>query len=132
MIVVSWMVEVAEEFGLQQETLHAAVALLDRFLATSNVSCVSAGGNRGVGGCGGKVCVLCCVCACVCVCVCVCACVCGGVSATFLLMCLVRNGCQAAAAAATGLSCSSSNRVIIQQQQQGCEALCRKSSAIHS
>jgi hypothetical protein len=38
MIVVSWMVEVAEEFGLQQETLHAAVALLDRFLATSNVS----------------------------------------------------------------------------------------------
>ncbi|KAF8060360.1 CCNA2 [Scenedesmus sp. PABB004] len=36
LIVVSWMVEVAEEFGLQQETLHAAVALLDRFLATSN------------------------------------------------------------------------------------------------
>lgn len=38
MIVVSWMVEVAEEFGLQQETLHAAVSLLDRFLSTSNVS----------------------------------------------------------------------------------------------
>lgn len=38
MIVVSWMVEVAEEFGLQQETLHAAVTLLDRFLSTSNVS----------------------------------------------------------------------------------------------
>jgi hypothetical protein len=38
MIVVSWMVEVAEEFGLQQETLHAAVNLLDRFLCTSNVS----------------------------------------------------------------------------------------------
>lgn len=38
MIVVSWMVEVAEEFGLQQETLHAAVNLLDRFLSTSNVS----------------------------------------------------------------------------------------------
>jgi hypothetical protein len=82
MIVVSWMVEVAEEFGLQQETLHAAVALLDRFLATSNVSCVSAGGNRGVGGCGGKVCVLCCVCACVCVCVCVRVCACVNVSAS--------------------------------------------------
>jgi hypothetical protein len=40
MIVVSWMVEVAEEFGLQQETLHAAVSLLDRFLSTSNVSVV--------------------------------------------------------------------------------------------
>lgn len=38
MIVVSWMVEVAEEYGLQQETLHAAVHLLDRFLSTSNVS----------------------------------------------------------------------------------------------
>lgn len=37
MIVVSWLVEVAEEFGLQQETLHSAVALLDRFLATSQV-----------------------------------------------------------------------------------------------
>eukprot|EP00879_Flechtneria_rotunda_P011673 GHRR01012193.1.p1 GENE.GHRR01012193.1~~GHRR01012193.1.p1 ORF type:complete len:326 (+),score=95.11 GHRR01012193.1:278-1255(+) len=36
MIVVSWMVEVAEEFGLQQETLHAAVSLLDSFLSTSN------------------------------------------------------------------------------------------------
>eukprot|EP00883_Tetradesmus_obliquus_P013327 jgi/Sobl393_1/6267/SZX77020.1 len=32
-VVVSWLVEVAEEFGLQQESLHAAVALLDRFLA---------------------------------------------------------------------------------------------------
>lgn len=37
MIVVSWMVEVAEEFGLQQETLHLAVVLLDRFLRASNV-----------------------------------------------------------------------------------------------
>lgn len=37
-VVVSWMVEVAEEFGLQQETLHASVSLLDRFLAASNVS----------------------------------------------------------------------------------------------
>jgi len=37
MIVVSWLVEVAEEFGLQQETLHASVCLLDRFLATSQV-----------------------------------------------------------------------------------------------
>lgn len=35
MIVVSWMLEVVEEFGLQQETLHAAVTLLDRFLAAS-------------------------------------------------------------------------------------------------
>lgn len=45
-VVVSWMVEVAEEFGLQQETLHASVSLLDRFLAASNVSllvgCLSA------------------------------------------------------------------------------------------
>eukprot|EP00878_Enallax_costatus_P019637 GHUV01020720.1.p1 GENE.GHUV01020720.1~~GHUV01020720.1.p1 ORF type:complete len:206 (+),score=30.60 GHUV01020720.1:559-1176(+) len=32
MIVVSWLVEVAEEFGLQQETLHSTIALLDRFL----------------------------------------------------------------------------------------------------
>jgi hypothetical protein len=38
MVVVSWLVEVAEEFGLQQESLHAAVALLDRFLSTSAVS----------------------------------------------------------------------------------------------
>lgn len=34
-VVVSWLVEVAEDFGLAQETLHAAVALLDRFLAMS-------------------------------------------------------------------------------------------------
>lgn len=34
MIVVSWMVEVAEEFRLQQETLHMAVLLLDRFLGS--------------------------------------------------------------------------------------------------
>jgi hypothetical protein len=37
MVVVSWLVEVADEFGLQQESLHAAVGLLDRFLATSAV-----------------------------------------------------------------------------------------------
>mgnify|MGYP003617048732 CR=1 FL=1 len=37
MIVVSWMVEVAEEFRMQQETLHLAVGLLDRFLCTSQV-----------------------------------------------------------------------------------------------
>lgn len=36
-VVVSWLVEVAEEFGLQQESLHAAVALLDRFLAGAAV-----------------------------------------------------------------------------------------------
>ena len=47
MIVVSWMVEVAEEFGLQQETLHASVSLLDRFLSRSDVSvaCVCRGGG---------------------------------------------------------------------------------------
>lgn len=38
MIVVSWMVEVAEEFRLQQETLHMAVLLLDRFMANSEVT----------------------------------------------------------------------------------------------
>jgi hypothetical protein len=37
MIVVSWMVEVAEEYRLQQETLHMAVLLLDRFMANSEV-----------------------------------------------------------------------------------------------
>lgn len=37
MIVVSWMVEVAEEYRLQQETLHMAVLLLDRFTALSEV-----------------------------------------------------------------------------------------------
>jgi hypothetical protein len=35
MIVVSWLVEVADEFGLQPETLHLAVALLDRFLSAT-------------------------------------------------------------------------------------------------
>lgn len=35
MIVVSWLVEVAEEFGLQPETLHLSVSLLDRFLAAA-------------------------------------------------------------------------------------------------
>ncbi|KAF6264594.1 cyclin-like protein [Scenedesmus sp. NREL 46B-D3] len=35
MVVVSWLVEVAEELRLQQESLHAAVGLLDRFLASS-------------------------------------------------------------------------------------------------
>lgn len=38
MIVVSWMVEVAEEFRLQQETLHLAIGLLDRFLSSEEVS----------------------------------------------------------------------------------------------
>lgn len=32
---VGWMVEVSAEFGLQQETLHLATSLLDRFLASS-------------------------------------------------------------------------------------------------
>ncbi|KAF6257557.1 cyclin-like protein [Scenedesmus sp. NREL 46B-D3] len=35
MIVASWMVEVAEEFRLQQETLHLAAGLLDRFLSST-------------------------------------------------------------------------------------------------
>jgi len=35
MIVVSWMVEVGEEFSSRQETLHLAVALLDRFLSAT-------------------------------------------------------------------------------------------------
>ena len=35
-IVASWMVEVADEFGLQQETLHLAVCLLDRFLSATH------------------------------------------------------------------------------------------------
>ncbi|KAI8477089.1 MAG: cyclin-like protein, partial [Monoraphidium minutum] len=35
MILVSWMVEVAEEFGLQPETLHLSAALLDRFLSSA-------------------------------------------------------------------------------------------------
>jgi hypothetical protein len=34
-IVTSWLAEVADEFGLQQETLHLAVALLDRFLSAT-------------------------------------------------------------------------------------------------
>lgn len=37
LIVVSWMVEVADEFCLQQETLHLAVSLLDRFLSSTQV-----------------------------------------------------------------------------------------------
>ncbi|GBF92604.1 G2 mitotic-specific cyclin-A [Raphidocelis subcapitata] len=44
MIVASWMVEVADEFSLQPETLHLAVALLDRFLAAT----VPQGVPRGV------------------------------------------------------------------------------------
>jgi hypothetical protein len=35
LIVASWVVEVAEEFGMQQETLHLGVALLDRFLSAT-------------------------------------------------------------------------------------------------
>ncbi|GBF99395.1 G2 mitotic-specific cyclin C13-like [Raphidocelis subcapitata] len=44
MIVASWMVEVADEFSLQPETLHLAVALLDRFLSAT----VPQGVPRGV------------------------------------------------------------------------------------
>jgi hypothetical protein len=33
----SWLVEVAVEFGLHQETLFLATALLDRFLSTAKV-----------------------------------------------------------------------------------------------
>jgi len=35
MIVISWMVEVADEFALQPETLHLAVGLLDRFMSVT-------------------------------------------------------------------------------------------------
>jgi hypothetical protein len=51
MIVVSWLVEVAEEFGLQQESLHGAVTLLDAFLAASAVRGLSVGSSvvRSVG-----------------------------------------------------------------------------------
>ena len=34
-IVLSWLIEVATEFGLHQETLFLAGALLDRFLSAS-------------------------------------------------------------------------------------------------
>lgn len=44
MIVASWMVEVADEFSLQPETLHLAVSLLDRFLSAT----VPQGVPRGV------------------------------------------------------------------------------------
>jgi hypothetical protein len=43
-IVTSWLSEVAGEFGMQQETLFLAVALLDRFQACSPA--VRAGGSR--------------------------------------------------------------------------------------
>jgi cyclin A len=36
-IVLSWLIEVASEFGLHQETLFLAGALLDRFLSASKV-----------------------------------------------------------------------------------------------
>lgn len=48
MIVASWMVEVAEEFRLQQETLHLAFGLLDRFLSSTQV-CLAAFGQHGSG-----------------------------------------------------------------------------------
>lgn len=43
MVVVSWMVEVAEEFRLQQETFHHAVGLLDRFLCSTQVHMTAPG-----------------------------------------------------------------------------------------
>ncbi len=36
-IAVSWLVEVACEYGFHQETLHTAASLLDRFLSASKV-----------------------------------------------------------------------------------------------
>lgn len=36
-IAISWLVEVACEYGFHQETLHTAAALLDRFLSSSKV-----------------------------------------------------------------------------------------------
>ena len=39
LIVASWLVEVTELFGLQPETLHLAVALMDRVLSATQVRC---------------------------------------------------------------------------------------------
>lgn len=39
MIVISWLVEVACEYGLHQETLFLSAALLDRFMSLSKVDC---------------------------------------------------------------------------------------------
>ena len=36
-IAISWLVEVACEYGFHQETLHTAASLLDRFLSASKV-----------------------------------------------------------------------------------------------
>ena len=38
MIVISWLVEVACEYELHQETLFLATALLDRFMSVAKVS----------------------------------------------------------------------------------------------
>ncbi len=40
MIVISWLVEVACEYELHQETLFLATALLDRFMSLAKVCCV--------------------------------------------------------------------------------------------
>ena len=39
MIVISWLVEVACEYELHQETLFLSAALLDRFMSLSKVNC---------------------------------------------------------------------------------------------
>ena len=50
----SWLVEVAAEFALHQETLFLATALLDRFLSAAKVGgeggCLRAAGGGGAGG----------------------------------------------------------------------------------
>lgn len=43
-VAVSWLVEVADEFKLHQQTLFLAIALLDRFLSASQVSRTRAAG----------------------------------------------------------------------------------------
>ena len=40
MIVISWLVEVACEYELHQETLFLSAALLDRFMSLSKVNCL--------------------------------------------------------------------------------------------
>lgn len=37
-VLVDWLVEVAEEFKLHEETLHLAVSYVDRFLTTNVVT----------------------------------------------------------------------------------------------
>jgi len=47
---VSWLVEVGQEYGLHQESVFLAVALLDRYLTATEVSEVAACRARSAGG----------------------------------------------------------------------------------